>query len=266
MSDNKRVTQAVKESTSGRRGFLCTLIGSALAALTGCIASAPPREEEDSTVGPFETRLSALEAKVARLEEQLSAVSSIQPLGHLEGEMNERVVFERSELTVTNPEGVLLNLVATDGGVGIRFYKDFGFGNEQVDGPWSMWIEGVEGYQGLALLRDWQFTAALWDEDGKLLLGRLHPHPPANDPAKARFHVRGTLDEVQAIVEGSADQAVDIFQVLGGEGTKHLAVNSEGQVVVGSQDDPKELVLHDTQDRSAYSLEVTNGQLTLTRV
>jgi len=272
MPDNKKVTQTVAETTSGRRGFLYAVIGGVLAALTGCIAGTPPSREKglgnkDSTVAPFETRLSVLEAKVAQLEKQLSAVNSTQPLAQLEGEMNERVVFNKSELTVTNPEGVLLNLVATDGHVGIRFYKDFGFGNEQVTGPWHMgFIEGVKGYQGLAILRDWQFTAALWDEDGKLLLGRLHPHPPANDPAQARFHVRGTLDEVQAIVEGSTNQAVDIFQVLGGEGAKHLAVNSAGQVVVGSQDDPQEIILHDTQDRSAYSLKVTDGQLTLTRV
>jgi len=271
MSDDENATQPVEKNTLGRRGFLHTLVGGVLAALTGWIAGVFPREgrraEEDSTAGLSETRFSALEAKVAQLAQQLAAASSIQPLAQLEGEMNERVVFNKSELTVTNPEGVLLNLVATDGHVGIRFYKDFGFGNERVTGPWHMgFIEGVEGYQGLAILRDWQFTAALWDEDGKLLLGRLHPHPPANDPAKARFHVRGTLDEVQAIVEGSADQAADIFQVLGGEGTKHLAVNSAGQVVVGSQGDPKELILYDTQDKSAYSLKVTNGQLTLTRV
>jgi hypothetical protein len=271
MSDNKKGTQTVKKDTSGRRGFLYTVMGGVLAALTGCIAGAPPKEErpvdEEPTAGLSEARLSALEAKVAQLEQQLGAASSTQPLAQLEGEMNERVVFNKSELTITNPEGVLLNLVATNGHVGIRFYKDFGFGDEQVNSPWHMgFIEGIEGYQGLAILRDWRFTAALWDEDGKLLLGRLHPHPPANDPAKARLHVRGTLDEVQAIVEGSANQAADIFQVLGGEGTKHLAVNSAGQVVVGSQDDPKGLILHDTQDKSAYSLKVTNGQLTLTRV
>jgi len=259
MSDNKNVTQTVKENTSERRGFLCAVMGGILAALTGCVPNAPSEETE--------ARLSALEAKVSQLEQQLSSVDRLQPLAQLEGEMNERVVFNKSELTVTNPEGVLLNLVATDGHVGIRFYKDFDFGNEQVTNPWHMgFIEGVDGYQGLAILRDWRFTAALWDEDGKLLLGSLDSHPPANDPAKARLHVRGTLDEVQTIVEGSADQAVDIFQVLGGEGKKHLAVNSAGQVVVGSQRDPKELILHDTQDGHAYSFKVTNGQPTLTRV
>jgi hypothetical protein len=259
MSDDKQVTQTDPEITLGRRGFLSAVMGGVIALLTGCAPGSP----SDDT----EARLSALEERVSQLEQQLSSANRFQPLAQLEGEMNERVVFNKSELTVTNPEGVLLNLVATHGHVGIRFYKDFDFGNEQVTNPWHMgYIEGVDGYQGLAILRDWRFTAALWGEDGKLLLGNLDPYPPGNDPAKARLHVRGTLDEVQTIVEGSADQAVDIFQVLGGEGKKYLAVNSAGQVVVGSQRDPKELVLYDTQDGHAYSFKVTNGRPTLTRV
>ena len=271
MSDSKNMTQPVEKTASGRRAFLYTIIGGLLASITGWIAGAFPKPTPfvTSTTAPdlSEARISSLEAKVAQLAQQLIAANNIQSLAQLEGEMNERVIFHKSELTVSNPEGVLLNLVATDGHVGIRFYKDFGFGNEQVTNPWHMgWIEGKEGYQGLAILRDWKFTAALWDEDGKLLLGRLHPHPPSNDPARARFHVRGTLDEVQAIIEGSTDQTADIFQVLGGEGTKHLAVNGAGQVVVGSRDDPKEIILHDTQDKRAYSLKVTNGQITLTRI
>ena len=256
MSDNKKTTQTVTENTLKRRSFLSAVIGGVLAVFTGCRPDTPSEE--------IEARLSALEAKVSQLELQLSSANGFETLAQLEGEMNERIVFNKSELTVTNPEGVLLNLVATDGHVGIRFYKDFDFGNEQVTNPWHMgFIEGVDGYQGLAILRDWRFTAALWDEDGKLLLGSLDSHPPANDPANARLHVRGTLDEVQTIVEGSADQAVDIFQVLGGERKKYLAVNSAGQVVVGSQRDPKELILHDTQDGHAYSFKVTNGQPTL---
>jgi hypothetical protein len=271
MADDEKANEAVKQDVSGRRGFLFTVLGGVVAALSGWMAGAFPRgarvAEEGSTAIGAETRLSALEATVAQLTQQLATTSTIQPLAQLEGANNERVVFNKSELTVANPEGVLLNLVATGGHVGIRFYKDFGFGNERVTSPWHMgFIEGKEGYQGLAILRDWRFTAALWDEDGKLLLGRLHPHPPANDPAKARFHVRGTLDEVQAVVEASADQAADIFQVLGREGTKHLAVNAAGQVLIGSQHDPKALVLHDTQDGSRYSLRVTNGQLTIARV
>jgi hypothetical protein len=35
--------------------------------------------------------------------------------------------------------------------------------------------------------------------------------------------------------------------------------------VLGSQGDPKEIILHDTADGVVYSLKVTNGQLALTR-
>jgi uncharacterized protein (AIM24 family) len=70
---------------------------------------------------------------------------------------------------------------------------------------------------------------------------------------------------VQALVEASTNQVTDIFQVVGGQGTTHLAVDGAGNLVVGSQEDPKEVVLHDTDDGRAYSLKVTNGQLALTR-
>jgi outer membrane murein-binding lipoprotein Lpp len=264
MSDDK-VTLTIQKIV-GRRGFLSAVVGGVLALLAGC---APTAKNDDT-----EARLSALEEKVSQLEQQLSSVKEqepgsadrFQPLAQMEGGMNERVVFNKSELTITNPEGVLLNLVATHGHVGIRFYKDFDFGNEKVTNPWHMgYIEGVDGYQGLAILRDWRFTAAIWDEDGRLLLGRLHPHPPANEPSKARLHVRGTVDEVQAVVQASAGQAADIFQVINGDGTAHLAVNNAGNVVIGSSEQPQEVILYDTQDKSAYSLKVTNGRLALTR-
>src|SRR3990170_1688966 len=270
MADDEKSPGQQEHSTSGRRSFFYTVFGGILAAVAGWISGAFPNEAEipqeaDSAPTSAGSRISALEAEVARLAGELLNVNAIQPIAQLEGEFNERVVFNKRELTVANPEGVLVNLVATGGHVGFRFYKDFGFGNEMVDSPWSIFIEGVEGYQGLAFLRDWRFTAALWDEDGRLLLGRLHPHPPANEPAEARLHIRGTLDEVQTIIEGSASQAADIFQVVGGQGTTHFAVNSSGNVVVGSQDDPKQVILHDTVDGSAYSLKVTNGQLALLR-
>lgn len=219
------------------------------------------------SLGSAEARVSALEANVAKQSNELSRLSAIQPIGHLEGGNNELVVFNKKELTLTNPEGVLLNLVATHGPVGIRFYKDFGFGNEQETNPWHMgYIEGLEDYQSLAILRDWRFTAALWDEDGKLLLGRLDPYPPGNQPARARFQVRGTVDEVQAIVEASNNQTADTFRVIGGDGKPHLTVNGAGNVVIGSPAEPKEVILHDTVDGSAYSLRVTNGRLVLTKV
>lgn len=190
-------------------------------------------------------------------------------LGYIE---DTRVVFPRSELSVINPSGVLLNLVATDGSVGIRFYKDFGFGNEQQTNPWHMgFIEGVKGYQGLAILRDWLFTSALWDADGRLLVGRLDPHPPANPPANARFHVRGTVDEVQAIVEVPSGQSAAIFQIVRGAGiqgsaTTHFAVDGQGNTRIGSPSQPKGIILFDTVDGTPYSLKITNGQLVITTV
>ena len=178
----------------------------------------------------------------------------------------ERVTLYKKEFSVIDPTGVLLNLVATNGGVGIRFYKDFSFGNETETNPWSIWIEGISGYEGLAIIRDWAFTAALWEEDGKLIVGKLHPHPPANAAADARFEVRGTVDEVQAMVKASESQTSDIFQVVDGEGRKSLTVKSEGNIVVGSPDDPKGIILYDTVDGSAYYLKVTNGSIELTPV
>ncbi len=271
MSKDQRATSPTERDPADRRGFLYTAFGGLIAALAGWLSGAPPTSRGDAPqewqpmAPPSDGRIAALEAEVARLGEALRQTGAVEPLAQLEGEFNERVTFNKRELTVANPEGVLVNLVATRGHVGFRFYKDFGFGNETVDSPWSIFIEGVEGYQGLAFLRDWRFTAALWDEDGKLLLGRLHPHPPANEPARARLHVRGTLDEVQSIVEASANQTTDVFQVIGSAGTSHFAVDGEGNVVVGSDADPRAVILHDTQDGTAYSLKVTNGQLTLAR-
>jgi hypothetical protein len=220
-----------------------------------------------ATLTPDVDRIAELESEVARLGEALLQAGVGQRLAQLEGEFGERVVFKKSELTVTNPEGVLLNLVATHGHVGIRFYKDFDFGNEQVTNPWHLgYIERDEGYQSLAILRDWRFTAALWDEDGRLTLGRLDPYPPGNPPAKARVHVRGMVDEVQQMVEASYDQASDILQVVGRRGQTHLSVAADGSVAVGSREDHSALVLHDTRDGNPYALSVTDGQLSVTKV
>jgi uncharacterized coiled-coil protein SlyX len=213
-----------------------------------------------------ESRISTLETMLAEQKAELMRINGIQPIAQLEGDRNQRIIFKKNELSVINPEGVLLNLVATHGPVGIRFYKDFDFGNEQETNPWHMgYIEGLEGYQSLAILRDWRFTAALWDEDGKLLLGRLDPYPPGNQPGTARFQVRGTVDEVQVIIEANRNQTADIFQVVGGDSKAHFTVNGEGNVVIGAPDEPKEVILHDTVDGSAYGLQVTNGRLVLTK-
>ena len=253
MKKNQTVTRQQELNAPGRRGFFYTVFGGLLAALAGWVSGGLPKgggppQAAGPSPTPDDFRISALEAEVSRLGEALLKAGATQPLAELEGEFNERVVFNKRELTIANPEGVLVNLVATRGHVGFRFYKDFGFGNETVTSPWSIFIEGIEGYQGLAFLRDWRFTAALWDEDGKLLLGRLDPHPPANEPARARLHVRGTLDEVQAMVQASPDQSADIFQVVGRFGTTDLAVDASGNLVLGSPDDPSEVVLHDTED------------------
>jgi hypothetical protein len=269
LSESEEADKGTYKVALGRRGLLYTVFGGALAAIAGWIAGAFPRDEafeqQGSSLEALRNRVSALERQVAALAEQPASSSGGQQLAQLEGERNERIIFNKSELSVINPEGVLLNLVATHGHVGIRFYKDFDFGNEQETSPWHMgYIEGVEGYQGLAILRDWRFTAALWDEDGKLIVGRLHPHPPANDPAGARFQVRGTLDEVQTMIGASTNQTADIFQIVGGDGTSHLAVDGAGNVHVGSDGNPKGIVLHDSRDGRAYSLRVTNGSLILT--
>jgi len=67
------------------------------------------------------------------------------------------------------------------------------------------------------------------------------------------------------MVEGGPGQTSDIFQVVGGEGARHLVVNGRGHVVIGSDDHPTDVILHDVQDGRAYSLRVTNGQLVLAR-
>jgi len=270
MSEEKRADQQKQEIAIGRRGFIYTIFGGALAAVAGWIAGSFPGEEiveqQESNLIAAENRISALEAQVAALTNRPITTSEGQQLAQLEGEKGERIIFNKSELSVINPDGVLLNLVATHGHVGIRFYKDFDFGNEKVTNPWHFgYIEGKDGYEGLAILRDWRFTAALWDEDGKLILGRLDSHPPANQPAKARLQVRGMVDEVQAIIEANKSQTADILQILGSDGTSQLTVDGSGNVHLGSQDDPKDVFLYDTVDGSAYSLRVTNGTLILTK-
>jgi hypothetical protein len=277
-----------------RRGFFYTLLGGALAAMAGWLAGIFPRNEvgqveetdlgtaqarisaletqaatppSEMTPSSVEARISALEAKLAGQTAELTRLNGTQPIAQLEGGDNELVVFNKRELSIIQQESsaVFLNLVNHDGGVGIRFYKDFGFGNEQVTNPWSIWIEGVRGYQNLAIIRDWRFTAALWDADGKLIVGKLDPYPPGNQPAKARFQVRGAVNEVQAIIEASNDQSTDILQVNGGDNSKYFSINSTGHVVIGSPGAPKEIILHDTANGSVYSLQVTNGRLVLTK-
>lgn len=252
-----------------RRSFLYSAFGGAFAAVLGWLAGflpgkfSPPIEEEDA-----EKRLTLLEEQVAELAEECPADNcGFEDLATLEGEYGQRVIFNKREVSIINPYGVLLNLVSTQGHVGIRFYKDFYFENEQETHPWHFgYIEGTAGYEGLAILRDWDFTAALWDADGKLTVGKLQSHPPANEPARARFDVRGTLDELHCLVEANPVQTANIFQVRGADGTNYLAVDGEGNLHVGAATLPRGLILHDTADGSAYAVHVTNGQLVVEAV
>jgi hypothetical protein len=70
---------------------------------------------------------------------------------------------------------------------------------------------------------------------------------------------------VQAIVEGSPSQNSDIFQVLDGQGSRELAVDHAGNLMVGSAKHPRAVILYDTEDGHAYSLSVTNGRLSVSR-
>jgi hypothetical protein len=259
-----RISTLETQAASPASGTISSSVEGRISALETQAASLASGTIPSSVEG----RISALEAKLAGQTAELMRLSDTQPIAQVEGGDNELVVFNKREVSIIQQESsaVFLNLVNQDGGVGIRFYKDFGFGNEQVTNPWSIWIEGVRGYQNLAIIRDWRFTAALWDADGKLIVGKLDPYPPGNQPAKARFQVRGMVNEVQAIIEASSDQNIDIFQVNGGDNSKYFSINSAGNAVIGSPGAPKEILLHDTMDGSVYSLQVNNGRLILTKV
>jgi hypothetical protein len=61
----------------------------------------------------------------------------------------------------------------------------FFFGNEQETNPWSIWIEGVPGYQGLSIIRDWRFTAALWNRmKGSSSADSIPTRPPTSLPKR----------------------------------------------------------------------------------
>ena len=123
----------------------------------------------------------------------------------------------------------LLNLMNTrnDKEVGIRLWKG--------DHPnqWCILIPSQPGYK-FAIIRDALIDAFVLDEDGRLIIGRL----PPNDygPPEGRFHVRGMIDEIQAIVEAAASQSDDIFEVTSnGRKSKHFVVSAEGNVGVGTE-------------------------------
>ncbi|MBI2842843.1 MAG: hypothetical protein HYX78_05530 [Armatimonadetes bacterium] len=121
----------------------------------------------------------------------------------------------------------LLNLVnKQEKEVGVRFFKG--------DHPnqWCILIPSQPGYK-FAIIRDALIDAFVLDEDGRLIIGRL----PPNDygPPEGRFHVRGMVDEVQALVEANGSQTENIFEVSSkGRAEKHLVVSGDGNVGIGT--------------------------------
>jgi hypothetical protein len=80
---------------------------------------------------PVEARISDLESKVAEQTDELKNLSASEPIAYLEGGNNRLVVFDREELSIINPDRVLLNLAATNVGYGSKVSQDFCFGNEK---------------------------------------------------------------------------------------------------------------------------------------
>jgi len=118
----------------------------------------------------------------------------------------------------------------------IRFVKG------DIPHPWIINLPADEDIYQFALLRDWLFTAILWDEDGRTLMGRLEPHPPDNDPAKARVNIRGHQDELQLLVEANPRQNHPIMQISDhGQNQSYLTVSGEGHLGVG-ESDPKTIL------------------------
>ena len=150
----------------------------------------------------------------------------------------------------------LLNLMNTrdDKEVGIRLWKG--------DHPnqWCILIPSQPGYK-FAIIRDALIDAFVLDEDGRLIIGRL----PPNDygPPEGRFHVRGMIDEIQAVVEASAKQSDDIFEVTSnGRKSKHFVVSAEGDVGVGADAPRAKLDIGGTAHHTDLAREFPyNGEL-----
>lgn len=150
----------------------------------------------------------------------------------------------------------LLNLMNTrdDKEVGIRLWKG--------DHPnqWCILIPSQPGYK-FAIIRDALIDAFVLDEDGRLIIGRL----PPNDygPPEGRFHVRGMIDEIQAIVEAAASQSDDIFEVTSnGKKCKHFVVSAEGNVGVGTDTPRAKLDIGGTAHHTGLAQEfLCNGDL-----
>ena len=127
--------------------------------------------------------------------------------------------------------GVPLNLRNNDyGDLAIRFIRG------DLPHPWIINLPGEKENNQFAILRDWLFTSIMWDEEGRTLMGRLKPHPPANDPAKARVNVRGHKDEVQFLVEADQNQTQPIMQIGDhGNTQSYVTVGATGHLGLGEQ-------------------------------
>ena len=164
------------------------------------------------------------------------------PLWHhlhlLDGDQKPWVSFDpmHKEVTIFKDlgagTGVPLNIVNRDyTELGLRFVKS------DVPHPWILHIpDGKENFK-FVLLRDWLFSAIIWDEEGRTLMGRLSAHPPANAPAKARVNIRGHEDEVQFLVEADKDQTAPLMQISDhGNTESYVTVGPTGQLGLGAQD------------------------------
>jgi hypothetical protein len=74
----------------------------------------------------------------------------------------------------------------------------------------------------------------MWDAEGRTLIGRLEPHPPNNDPAKARLNIRGLKDEIQFLVEIDPIQTQPIMQIGYRDRKEHLmTITANGNIGIG---------------------------------
>lgn len=84
MPEDEKLTAQRERTSPGRRAFFLTALGGAVAALAGWVAGAFPRgpaitQEGGGGLTPSEARISALEARVSQLMEQLNAARAIPP-------------------------------------------------------------------------------------------------------------------------------------------------------------------------------------------
>jgi hypothetical protein len=172
------------------------------------------------------------------------------------------------EVEIRNDAGDLLfNLWNAEPGncVFIRYFAG------DADSPnFGQWLLGPHGGGttppgDFCLIRDWWWTAVkVEDDNGRVLIGRLDPYPPGEDPAEGRLHVRGLVDETQLVVDANGSQTGDVLHVRDSGGTNYLAVTNTGDTAVGASSQPRSIVLYDITNGSVHHLRVKNGKLELT--